>query len=185
VDRVRSDKRKFVQDMSKMHDRIGISPRPETAPRSKSLSRKPFDSGDPQNNFEARVDHIVSMKAAQLTLNSSVLETWINETLKDAEHLEIPGLLLKPMHKQPMVRYSVDRLFLHSQGLEVKDIERIYRSLFVYSIGFYEMILKCVAHAKNKYSILASLWKVFQILLEYCCKSNYQMLVAKITQEHQ
>lgn len=64
------------------------------------------------------------------------------------------------------------------------DIERIYRSLFVYSIGFYEMILKCVSHAKNKYSILSSLWKVFQILLEYCCKSNYQMMVAKISTEH-
>jgi len=43
----------------------------------------------------------------------------------------------------------------------MEDIERIYRSLFVYSIGFYEMILKCVTHAKNKYTILSSLWKVF------------------------
>lgn len=66
----------------------------------------------------------------------------------------------------------------------MKDIERIYRSLFVYSIGFYETIMNSVEHAKNKYTILASLWKVFQILLEYCCKSNYQMLIAKITQEH-
>lgn len=46
------------------------------------------------------------------------------------------------------------------------------------------MILKCVTHAKNKYSILSSLWKVFQILLEYCCKSNYQMMIAKISTEH-
>jgi hypothetical protein len=66
----------------------------------------------------------------------------------------------------------------------IPDIERLYRALFVYSIGFYEMILKCVAHAKNKYSILSSLWKVFQILLEYCCKSNYQMMVAKISTQH-
>lgn len=32
-------------------------------------------------------------------LNSSVIEAWINETLKDAEHLEIPGIIVKPVHK--------------------------------------------------------------------------------------
>lgn len=47
-------------------------------------------------------------------LNSSVIEAWINETLKDAEHLEIPGIIVKPVHKQPMNRYKIDRLFLHS-----------------------------------------------------------------------
>lgn len=83
-----------------------------------------------------------------------------------------------------MNRYKIDKLYMASQGIPLEDIERIYRSLFVYSIGFYEMILECVKHAQNKYSILSSLWKVFQILLEYCCKSNYQMMVAKISTEH-
>lgn len=45
--------------------------------------------------------------------------------------------------------------------MSIPDIERIYRSMFVYSVGFYEMIYKCVEHAKNKYSILGSFWKVF------------------------
>ena len=60
-----------------------------------------------------------------------------------------------------MNRYQVDRLYLHGSGIPIDMIERIYRSLFVYSIGFYEMILKSVEHAKNKYSVLSSLWKVF------------------------
>ena len=46
------------------------------------------------------------------SMNPKVLETWINETLTDAEHLEIPGLLLKPSHKNPVSRYEIDRLFL-------------------------------------------------------------------------
>ena len=29
-------------------------------------------------------------------LNARVLESWINETLTDAEKLEIPGVLVKP-----------------------------------------------------------------------------------------
>ncbi len=112
------------------------------------------------------------------------MEAWINETLRDAENFEIPGIIMKPVHKTPINRYKIDKLWLHSQGMDPVDIERIYRSLFVYSLGFYDMILKCVQHAKNKYSILASLWKVFQILLEYCCKSNYQMMIVKLGTEH-
>ena len=112
------------------------------------------------------------------------MEAWINETLRDAENFEIPGIIMKPVQKTPINRYKIDKLWLHSQGMDPVDIERIYRSLFVYSLGFYDMILKCVQHAKNKYSILASLWKVFQILLEYCCKSNYQMMIVKLGTEH-
>jgi len=45
-------------------------------------------------------------------LNAKVIETWINETLKDAEHLDIPGVVLKPEHKNPVSRYQIDRLSL-------------------------------------------------------------------------
>ena len=31
-----------------------------------------------------------------LNMSPKVLETWINETLQDAEHLDIPGVILKP-----------------------------------------------------------------------------------------
>jgi hypothetical protein len=45
-------------------------------------------------------------------MNPKVLETWINETLQDAEHLDIPGVILKPEHKKPISRYGIDRLEL-------------------------------------------------------------------------
>ena len=64
-------------------------------------------------------------------------------------------------------------------------VDRIYRGLFVYSIGFYEMVNKTLSNAKTKYTILSAIWKVYAILLEYCCKSNYTMLIAKIGTEHQ
>ena len=32
-------------------------------------------------------------------MSPKVLETWINETLQDAEHLDIPGVILKPEHQ--------------------------------------------------------------------------------------
>lgn len=46
------------------------------------------------------------------------------------------------------------------------------------------MLQRTLHHADNKYLMLSSLWKVFAILLEYCCKSNYQMLISKLSKEH-
>lgn len=135
--------------------------------------------------FQNRVSEIMQMRNTGNVLNARVIETWINETLADAEHLDIPGVILKPTQKQPLQRYSIDRLQLLSANVEVSAIDRIFRGLFVYSIGFYEMLHKCLNHAKNKYTLLSAIWKVYSILLEYCCKSNYQMLIAKIGTEHQ
>jgi len=81
-----------------------------------------------------------------VAMNPKVLETWINETLQDAEHLDIPGVILKPEHKNPISRYGVDRFELCKSGIPNEMVDRIYRALFVYSVGFYELIKKCLEH---------------------------------------
>ena len=63
-------------------------------------------------------------------------------------------------------------------------VDRIFRALFVYSVGFYELIKKCLSHTERKYSIITAIWKVFSILLEYCCKTDYRMLISEISKEH-
>lgn len=136
-------------------------------------------------------------KEAQIKLHPKIIETWINETLIDAQHLDIPGVVIKPEHKNPTSRYNIDRLTLtvsnisylvnleiQNAGVHNEQVDRIYSALFVYSVGFYEMLQRTLNHAENKYIILSKLWKVFAILLEYCCKSNYQMLISKISKEH-
>jgi hypothetical protein len=35
-------------------------------------------------------------------MGAKVLETWINDTLSEASYLDIPGVLLKPEHKEPI-----------------------------------------------------------------------------------
>jgi len=64
-------------------------------------------------------------------------------------------------------------------------VDRVFRALFVYSIGFYELMQKCLEHTKNKYKTITSIWKVYSILLEYCCASDYRMLISQLSREHQ
>ena len=97
-----------------------------------------------------------------------IIETWINETLTDAEHMDIPGVLVKPEHKNPISRYGIDKLALTNAGIPVDMVDRIFRGLFVYSTGFYEIMNKALCHTKGKYRVVTSLWKVYGILLEYC-----------------
>ena len=120
----------------------------------------------------------------QVQMSPKVLETWIDETLQDAEHLDIPGVILKPEHQKPISRYGIDRLMLFNAGIPTETIDRIYRSLFVYSVGFYELIKNCLQHTEKKYSMITNIWKVFAILLEYCCRTDYRMLISEISKEH-
>lgn len=117
-------------------------------------------------------------------MGPKVLETWINETLLDAEHLDIPGVVLKPEHKKPISRYGIDRMAFSAAGIPAELTDRVYRALFVYSVGFYELIKKCLLHTDKKYTLITNVWKVFAILLEYCCRTDYNMLISEISKEN-
>lgn len=117
-------------------------------------------------------------------MSPKVLETWINETLTDAEHLDIPGVLLKPEHKNPIARYGIDRMSFSAQGIPNELVDRVYRALFVYSVGFYELLKRCLEHTEKKFMIITNIWKVFAILLEYCCRTDYRMLISEVGKEY-
>ena len=63
------------------------------------------------------------------------------------------------------------------------EIDGIYQSLFVHSIAFHQMISKVLDHSEKKYTIITGLWKVFAVLLEYCCKLDYKMIIATLNIE--
>lgn len=117
-------------------------------------------------------------------MSPKVLETWINETLTDADHLDIPGTALKAEHKLPISRYQIDRHTLINFGIPNETVDRIYRGLFVYSVGFYELLNKVLSYTEKKYTIVINIWKVFSILLEYCCRTDYRMLISEISKEN-
>jgi len=56
----------------------------------------------PDRGFSGETSHITS----------KVVENWINQTLSDAEHLDIPSVILKPENKVPITRYGIDRITL-------------------------------------------------------------------------
>ena len=116
-------------------------------------------------------------------LNPRILETWLNNTVADAEEFEIPLSVIKPENKLPLVRYGIDRTSLMQAGLPSIEIDKLYQSLFVHSIGFYQLILKVLEHTEKKYTIVTGILKVYAILLEYCCQLDFRMIITTLNLE--
>lgn len=77
----------------------------------------------------------------QVTILSPLItEQWINDALEDCNVLDIPNLILKPETKSAIAWYKLDSAYLRVHGVTQELINRLHWSLFVYSVGFNEMI---------------------------------------------
>ena len=89
------------------------------------------------------------------------------------------------------MRYGIDRDRLKFLGVSDIMIDRLYRALFVYSVGFYELITKITKFNNKEQSeskrtkIISSVWTVYSILLEFWWKSDYRLLISQLASEYE
>ncbi|CAK56363.1 unnamed protein product (macronuclear) [Paramecium tetraurelia] len=106
-------------------------------------------------------------------LDQNGIERWINDILREACLNEKQNSLNK---------LGLDRSTLKvSAGVKDEDVSRLYRSMFVYTVGFYEMLHEMLRNLQ----LTAAIWKVFGILLEYVAKGDFQFAINQIQQETQ
>ena len=76
----------------------------------------------------------------------NVLETWINETLREAEYFGIPGVLQKHRvgegsgaggRQSKSMEYGIDRLTLNNTGISNDSIDKLYRSFYITTVGLF------------------------------------------------
>ena len=93
--------------------------------------------------------------------------------------------MLKAQSKIPLYRYSIDRQTLLKAGVSSETCDQIYRSLFVHSVGFFDQLKKQLAKCDptKVLSLQMSLWKVYAILLEYACRTDYKLLITAQTEK--
>ncbi|CAD8150430.1 unnamed protein product [Paramecium pentaurelia] len=106
-------------------------------------------------------------------LDQNGIERWINDILRETCLNEKQNSLNK---------LGLDKNTLKvSAGVKDEDVSRLYRSMFVYTVGFYEMLHEILRNLQ----LTASIWKVFGILLEYVAKGDFQFTINQIQQETQ
>lgn len=117
----------------------------------------------------------------------SFIEQWINKVLSRSEYFIKNDVRTKDQ-TIPLNRFGVNKSSLIEMGLNFKQVERIYRSLFVYSMGFNQMIRQIGKSLNEELNpskrgkrdfLQINVWRVYQILLEYCNQTEYKMLLDK------
>jgi hypothetical protein len=122
--------------------------------------------------------------APSVSVGIKVIEEWLNETLDSVNDLKLNKKILQNDKKRPINQYGIDRISLNNAGIPEEVINRIYRCLFVYSTGFHQLISKLLQHTDGKYRVIKNIWRTFAVLLEYCCKTDYDSLLDDIEREY-
>ena len=84
-------------------------------------------------------------------MDLKVIETWINDMLVEAEFTSSDPKIKHSALK----KFGVDRKTLRTKGLAQRDVDRVFRCLFVYSFGFYEMLLDILSHSTETNTLMA------------------------------
>ena len=115
----------------------------------------------------------------EVNVTSSIgVEAWLINTLKDAQLQQSVKIdFVKAESKNLLHWFGIEKSQLLKHGLKVEDIHRVYKSLFVYSLGFHEMLQSILKNTLKAQNIQTQVWKVFMILLESCCKGNYKLTI--------
>ena len=100
-------------------------------------------------------------------LNIKYIKNWLNQVLLEYCSDEDFDLTIE---NTALKKYGIDKNSLLSKGFNPDNLERIYKSLFVYSMGF-NTLLKEVA-GKNM-NVRKTFWNVYAILLEYCSDGDF------------
>ena len=57
------------------------------------------------------------------------------------------------------------------------NIDRIYRAMFVYTLGIHELMKNNITGEGINFGVISNFWKVYTLLLEYCCESDYKLVI--------
>lgn len=58
-------------------------------------------------------------------------------------------------------------------------MDRVYRALFVYTLGFHEVIDKATTSLGKNLGIVADIWKAYVSLLEHSCEHRHKLFVGE------
>jgi len=132
-------------------------------------------------------DHPPRHQCSGGEVQGHLTETWLNDVLADAQELGVPGpTRVNNMfgHAKPILRYGIDRQSLHNFSLPSQMHDRIYRSLFVHSIGFFRFLKEITSSIdEGRAALRTTIWRVFQVLLECACQTDYKLVTQQMEEE--
>lgn len=93
-------------------------------------------------DMQAREDEMALVRNRQRSVGVLLLETWLNDVLmaRSAEETPLDLLQAQPSTKKGLVSFGMDRVTLIGAGLSDAAVSRLFRGMYVYSVGFSDML---------------------------------------------
>lgn len=93
-------------------------------------------------NMQQRQEHLALVRDRQRHVGAALMETWLNDVLEQRAPGDNPVQLMHPRSggDRGLQAFGISRKELHSVGLSDADIDRLHRALYVYSVGFSDML---------------------------------------------
>lgn len=116
------------------------------------------------------------------------VEAWINNSLQTAMDEKFGGLseAVQRHKKDPLVVVELDRNTIYSHGVPPESVDRLYRSLYALTKGYYDTLHTIFAEVgEYKYILMARVWKVYETLLQFCCITDFKTMAEKMIEDKQ
>lgn len=117
----------------------------------------------------SQITHLESNESIGKTL--STIEMWLNKTLEQYTESLAKSMMAMPQDEEQtasttLSKIGLDRDSLSRTGLSRRQIDRLYRGLFVYSTGFHHLIGELAQHVHFAPNIVVNAWRAYLHLLE-------------------
>jgi len=92
-------------------------------------------------NMQQRQENLALVRDRQRCVGATLMETWLNDVLEQRPAGEHAVQLMHPgSTDHGLSAFGVSRTELQGVGLSNVEIDRLHRALYVYSVGFSDML---------------------------------------------
>jgi len=116
------------------------------------------------------------------------MELWVNQVL-DPTNTELSGNTEPQQVNVAMLkglaRFGLTRTELSGAGLTNEAIDRVYRCLYVYTIGFFDVMQETFQHSEFRLELLSSVWHAFLHIAEAALKVAFKSDYLRVFQAQQ
>lgn len=88
-------------------------------------------------------------------------------------------------NKSPLITLEIDRIALDKAGVAADAVNRIYKGLYAGSVGVFDTMRMSLENVpkSEKYKVMGNLWRCFEMLLQNCCPTDFQMVGQKLLED--
>lgn len=177
-------------DMVAAEWREGASP----ARRSRKNGLAAFGEGTARSVIQAALDCDQREKEMSLARENRqaygrlLLEMWVNQVLDPGSG--DPTGRTEPSKRdvsalKGLAAFGLTRTELQGAGLSSEAVDRVYRSLYVYTVGFFDVMQEILEHSEFRLEVLSNVWRGFLFISEAALKVAFKSEYLQLFQAQQ